>query len=141
MTERKTKDWAKTSSDAFVGDTGEKGDRGERIAVGLLEKMGFLVSHHPKDKAIQCAGIDLFVSLDGTKWWPVQVKNNLHFGGDVCVDRKKLYTSQATWWLHINENMPNDFIIYPTAEMQHYLRNRTPQELHWVPRSIAGKMK
>lgn len=137
MSARLTKCWTETAEQAF-GSVGKKGERGERIAKSILEEMGYSVTHHPSDKKLQLAGIDLFI--DGK--YGVDVKNNLKTGEDVCVEQKKLFKSKATFWMHINDEDREDFVFYKVEDMKKWLTKNanSVDKLVWVPRKDVDNL-
>lgn len=135
--DRLTPEWTDEIKDAF-GGRGEKGARGELIAIDILTNLGFDVSYHPKDKGLQTSGIDLFINK-----LPVDVKNNLKTGGDVGVEQKKLFRTKSVFWMHINENNPDDFIIYKVNEMAEWVATHVPPwvKMAWVPRDVVASFR
>ena len=142
MSDRLTENWTSTAGEAF-GESGIVGDAGEKQAIELLSSFGFTVIHHPSNKHLQISGVDItIISEDGEKYG-IDVKTNLHKGKDVCVDYKKIHKSASMYWLHMNKNDPNDWIMYPVVKMANYVKDLTPynNEYYWVPRHIADNLQ
>lgn len=123
---RRTPEWTPNSEGAF-GARGTKGDRGELKGKLLLESLGFDdVIHYPDDWDRQLQGHDLVIRINEIEY-PVDVKNNLNQKFDVYIDQKAISKSQATYWLHINDNDPDDWVIYKVTAMREYLKGMTPR--------------
>jgi hypothetical protein len=134
MSNRLTSRWAETAEEAF-GERGAKGERGEQIAKRIIEMLGHNVTHHPADKQLQMSGIDLYI--DGK--YGVDVKNNLKTNRDVCIEQDKLFKSKATFWIHVNDEDHDDFVIYKTEDARQWVENNASpfDDLVWVPREVA----
>ncbi len=116
MSERLTKAWTDDAEGAY-GEKGAQGDRGEPIGQEILQTLGFSkVTHHPADKNLQKKGWDLILEKDGM-CFGIDVKHNLR-GQQVCVDKNKIWKSQAHFWLHINPDNKHDWIIYKVEDMR-----------------------
>jgi hypothetical protein len=141
--------WMPTSEDAF-GETGRKGDAGEIIIYRLLEELGFEVIHYPSDQTRQLRGEDFVVRRNG-KEFGIDGKCNLNgpdhkFHNTVCVD-KGLKTTNAVFYIHVNEQDPDDYIIYKVKDMRPLLdnyrliRNRSGSGgFYSVPRQVASSL-
>lgn len=141
MGDRKTPKWMQNSEGAF-GAKGAKGDRGERKASDIFKAAGYKTEHCPKDRTIQLQGIDFFVIIEDRRYG-VDVKNNLRTGGDVGVQRDKILSSQAHFWIHINDKDPNDYIMYKVGKMRMHILTlpfNPPRGVHWVPRSVVDSL-
>ena len=138
MSDRKTPYWMKNNEGAY-GESGAKGDRGERLATKMLRQWGYEVSPQPDDEVFQRAGIDLFFrQCPDCRWFGVDVKNNLRLGGDIGIEWRKLYRTKSDFWLHVNEDHPEDFIIYDVQSMVEYLKRQEHlTSLVWVSREVA----
>lgn len=118
MAGRLTSSWTKNSEDAF-GETGRIGDSGEVIAYTILTSLGFDVTHYQDDKQRQVDGHDLVLNRDGVEHG-IDVKTNLFGDRIVYVDEKKIHSSKAIMWFHLDKRT-NDWIIYYVAEMLKFI--------------------
>ena len=137
MSGRLTTEYTDNSEGAF-GRTGAIGDKGEIVALHILQELGFDVTHFPNDRLKQDAGHDLEINSTD-KVAGVDVKTNLHTGHDVCVDWPKLKKSEATFWFHLNPDDPSDYIMYKVKDMKNYIKSYKGK-LYWVERDIANNL-
>jgi hypothetical protein len=122
MTTRLVDYWAKRLVTVF-GKTGSIGEAGEKIAVLKLKDQGFEVKYFPIHEEMQNSGIDLVIYIDGEPYG-IDVKTNLHTGGDIGVEWKKLFKSSSTYWYHINLKNPDDFFAYKVDDMKDYISTK-----------------
>ena len=138
MSNRRTSKWTDTLGEAY-GVPGVKGTRGEIMACSLLDSIGIEYDYQPTTKIIQISGIDIYIGKHG-----MDVKANLHSTKkEVAVEWPKIIKSKAKWWMHINLNDPDDYIIYETAKMITYIHeNNIPKvgrdHLCWVNQTVAS---
>lgn len=134
MSERATPLWKENIEDVFP-ELGKKGVRGELHAKRLLEEMEMDVTWHPSDKELQNKGHDLVANGLG-----IDVKNNLKTGEYVIVDQWKLMKSEAALWMHVNDDDPEDFVLYKVEHMKDWLLAHAPRsrETYYVPRDAIA---
>ena len=118
MAGRRTSSWTKNSEDAF-GETGKIGDSGEVIAYNILTSLGFDVTHYQDDKQRQVDGHDLVLNKDGVENG-IDVKTNLFGDRIVYVDMKKIHSSKAIMWFHLDRKT-HDWLIYYVSEMLKFI--------------------
>lgn len=140
MSNRLTKEWTTTLEEAF-GENGSRGNEGELIACSILDNLNIAYTHHPADQSIQVSGIDIYIGQYG-----VDVKANLHSNKMcVAVEWPKLKKSKAKWWMHVDRENPDHFIIYEVMSMIKYIHENSIQpvgrdQLCWIDQDAAATL-
>lgn len=143
MSTRSTTRWTETTGECH-GEAGLKGERGEGLAAEILRSLGFEVHIFHREREIQTRGVDLVI-VENSRLFLIDVKNNLKTRGDVGVEWRKLFRSHSHFWIHINEEDPSDYVIYPVKPMRDFLNNKEDvdwsKDTIWVKREDANNLQ
>ena len=132
MGARLTNRWTNTLGEAF-GATGDKGLEGELWMMEVFRSWGWECTHHPDDRKLQVAGID--ITFRNPEWYnsyTCDIKNNQNEYGTFYVHSnwlmKRTYLPDRVF--HINPDT-GWIAWYPTKDMRKWC-NRHPELVRYT---------